>query len=164
MPTPNSANKLQCVLCLCAGEFQEVVDSKLRHTHPRVQKQRAAAANLAASVAASTAASMATSVEEDATDTAGTQLQPSSSGSSSSSQQEADLAAVAAAAASSSEKGLQVVQVLPWADAVAEGDKGEVLLELDGVSINTPDGGLALVQNLTLKVRGQSCFVTPATT
>lgn len=137
----------------CAGEFQEVVDSKLRHTHPRVQKQRAAAANLAASVAASTAASIASYVEEDSSDTAGTQAQPGSS--TSSSQQEADIAAVAAAAASSSEKGIQVVQVLPWADAVAEGQggKGEVLLELDGVSINTPDGGLALVQNLCLKVR-----------
>lgn len=60
-------------------------------------------------------------------------------------------------------KGIQVIQVLPWADAASsssssasesEGSRGEVLLELDGVSINTPDGGLALVQNLNLKVRG----------
>jgi hypothetical protein len=100
---------------------------------------------------------MATTVEEDSTITAGTQQQTSSG---SSNQQEAGVAAVAAAAASSREKGIQVVQVLPWADAVAEGqgDKGEVLLELDGVSINTPDGGLALVQNLSLKVSGHSFF------
>lgn len=149
-----------CVLvCLfTAGEFQEVVDSKLRHTHPRVQKQRAAAANLAAATAAATAASIASTDESQASDAEGsedTAAQPSSS------RRQADADARAAAAASSSGTGIQVIQVLPWADAesaAAAGDgggsSGEVLLELDNVSINTPDGGLALVQNLSLKVSG----------
>lgn len=134
-----------------------MVDSKLRHTHPRVQKQRAAAANLAAAVAASTAASVAASMEEYSTDPTAAGHEPGTS----SSQQDAAAvtAAAVAAAASSNGKGIQVVQVLPSADpssstvaAAGQGGQGEVLLELDGVSINTPDGGLALVQNLNIKV------------
>jgi hypothetical protein len=148
------------VLLHPAGEFQEVVDVKLRHTHPRVQKQRAAAANLAAATAAATAAaSVAASMEEDAV---GVESLPAAAAaeSSSGSQQAAEptsITAAAAAAASSGAQGIQVVQVLPWADAASpdsssSSSQGEVLLELDNVSINTPDGGLALVQNLSLKV------------
>jgi hypothetical protein len=151
-----------------AGEFQEVVDVKLRHTHPRVQKQRAAAANLAAATAAATAAaSVAASLEEDAEGTEAVQAAPAAAASSEG-QQPAEptsiMAAAAAAAASSGAQGIQVVQVLPWADAASpdsssSSSQGELLLELDNVSINTPDGGLALVQNLSLKVsRGSSCL------
>jgi len=151
--------------CL-AGEFQEVVDVKLRHTHPRVQKQRAAAANLAAAVAASAASATSSLEESDSRDHAaeeGTAPQPSSSKAAAdevngtpSAAAAAASAAAAATVASSSGGGIQVIQVLPWADAASStgpGSRGEVLLELDGVSINTPDGGLALVQNLSLKVR-----------
>lgn len=147
-----------------AGEFQEVVDVKLRHTHPRVQKQRAAAANLAAAVAAS-AASATSSLEEtsEASEASSTSTAPDAAAASTSSSTTApsstvdvSAAAAAAAASSSSGRGIQVIQVLPWADADSSGppgsSKGELLLELDNVSINTPDGGLALVQNLNLQV------------
>lgn len=157
----------RCANVWHAGEFQEVVDSKLRHTHPRVQKQRAAAANLAAAVAASTAASVAASMEETEGAEAATAAGAGTALQASSRQPVGDSAAVAAAAAaaaSSSGTNIQVVQVLPWADADSSSSsgKGEVLLELDHVSINTPDGGLALVQNLSLKVRlemGTVCCV-----
>jgi hypothetical protein len=141
-------------LAAAAGEFQEVVDSKLRHTHPRVQKQRAAAANLAAATAAATAASVASADDSqgsDAGSSVDTAAQPSS-------RRQAGTDSTSSAAASSSGTGIQVIQVLPWADAEsaaaagAGSGSGEVLLELDSVSINTPDGGLALVQNLSLKV------------
>lgn len=159
--------------CL-AGEFQEVVDVKLRHTHPRVQKQRAAAANLAAAVAASAASATSSLEETDSRDHAaaeeGTVPQPSSSSKPAADEGKGMLSAAAAAAsaavASSSGGGIQVIQVLPWADAASStgpGSRGEVLLELDGVSINTPDGGLALVQNLSLKVRGPASAGTSGT-
>ncbi|KAF8071082.1 ABCC2 [Scenedesmus sp. PABB004] len=54
---------------------------------------------------------------------------------------------------------IQVVHVVPWRDGGAPAD-GELLLELDGVSINTPDGGLALVQDLSLRVAaGRSLLI-----
>lgn len=95
-------------------------------------------------------------MEEYSTDPTAAGHEP---GTSSSQQDAAAVTAAVAAAASSNGKGIQVVQVLPSADpssstvaAAGQGGQGEVLLELDGVSINTPDGGLALVQNLNIKV------------
>eukprot|EP00879_Flechtneria_rotunda_P026551 GHRR01028321.1.p1 GENE.GHRR01028321.1~~GHRR01028321.1.p1 ORF type:complete len:773 (+),score=316.24 GHRR01028321.1:1160-3478(+) len=156
------------------GEFQEVVDVKLRHTHPRVKQQSAAAASLAATVAgaAAAAATIETSDGNGLTDN-----KPRSEGSLPGA---ADTIAVqpqgaakqpAAATGSNGNaisqgvtQGIQVVHVVPWQNgngsssnkatrtsASSSGD-GELLLELDSVSINTPDGGLALVKDLSCKV------------
>jgi hypothetical protein len=70
----------------------------------------------------------------------------------------ASAAGAAAAAAVNEGVGIQVVHVVPWQDPSSSSSSrggdvaGEVLLEMDRVSINTPDGGLALVQDLSLKV------------
>jgi energy-coupling factor transporter ATP-binding protein EcfA2 len=155
------------------GEFQEVVDVKLRHTHPRVVKQRAAAASLAAAVAsasasASAAATPASSV--DGGEAGGTQQLAAVAAA------EAAVAAagVAGARATSSSRGsagsrtIQVVQVLasPGGGGESRSSSGgssgggqQLLLELDAVSINTPDGGLALVQDLCLKVYAGSSLL-----
>lgn len=145
------------------GEFQEVVDVKLRHTHPRVKKQRAAAASLAAAVASASAAeSAASSVDEgdkQITQQATTQTTPTAAAVAA-----ATAAAAAAAANGTPEPGIQIVYVLPDQNGSSSsgsrvGDLGDVLLELDHVSINTPDGSLALVQDVSLKVHEgeQSC-------
>lgn len=145
-----------------SGEFQEVVDVKLRHTHPRVQKQRAAAANLAAAVAASSTSAAAS--DEDPSSTAEELTLPLTTPSSASTDSSSvsvgtrgGMQDAADVSSSISSKGIQVVQVLPWSDVsslepAAAGGQQELLLELEDVSINTPDGGLALVQHLSLKV------------
>lgn len=146
------------------GEFQEVVDVKLRHTHPRVKRQRAAAASLAAAVALATSTSsddgaepLEASAHQQSAATAAatleqqqvneTQQDSSSTTSATSATSDSDIAA----------PGIQVVHVLPdqsgSSSSSRRGVSGDVLLELDHVSINTPDGSLALVQDLSIKVQ-----------
>lgn len=148
---------------------------KLRHTHPRVKKQRAAAATLAAAVATAsiTAASTQESVDLQQHFEPAHQQQhgdgSSSSGVSAAGASVAEAAAAAGAAAAAAVNqgvGIQIVHVVPWQpdDAGSDGSNsstnspaagaanGGLLLEMDRVSINTPDGGLALVQDLDLKV------------
>jgi hypothetical protein len=143
------------------GEFQEVVDAKLRHTHPRVQKQRAAAASLASTVASASALQSIDVPSQPPSDSEDTQQQQQQLvGSISADLQAAAAAAGAAAAAAVNEGiGIQVVHVVPWQDPSSSSSKSadDVLLEMDHVSINTPDGGLALVQDLSLKVHSGEC-------
>jgi hypothetical protein len=149
------------------GEFQEVVDAKLRHTHPRVQKQRAAAASLASTVASASALQSMDISSQPPSDSEGIpqqqQQQLVGSSSTAADLQAAAAAAGAAAAAAVNEGiGIQVVHVVPWQDPSSSSssksaDDDEVLLEMDHVSINTPDGGLALVQDLSLKVHSGEC-------
>ncbi|WIA11843.1 hypothetical protein OEZ85_011930 [Tetradesmus obliquus] len=150
------------------GEFQEVVDDKLRHTHPRVQRQRAAAAALASTVASASALQSMDLAASPPSEAAADgqqqqQQQPQLDGRSLAAadlQAAAAAAGAAAAAAVNEGVGIQVVHVVPWQDpssssssSSTHGDAdGEVLLEMDHVSINTPDGGLALVQDLSLKL------------
>jgi hypothetical protein len=149
------------------GEFQEVVDAKLRHTHPRVQKQRAAAASLASAVASTSALQSMDLPTPSPSDTAADiqqqqqQLEGRTGPAAADLQAAAAAAGAAAAAAVNEGVGIQVVHVVPWQDpssssSSSRGPGGaaadEVLLEMDHVSINTPDGGLALVQDLNLKV------------
>lgn len=143
------------------GEFQEVVDVKLRHTHPRVRRQRAAAATLAAAAAATPAAAHDTASSGAADQTLARPALDSSN------QNVAATAVPAAAAAADYDNAacIQIVQVLPWQSQLnssmddANGAGQDVLLELDDVSITTPDGALALVQRLSLQVGcRRSCY------
>jgi hypothetical protein len=146
------------------GEFQEVVDAKLRHTHPRVQKQRAAAASLASTVASASALQSMDVPSQPPSDSEDNQQQQQQLvGSISADLQAAAAAAGAAAAAAVNEGiGIQVVHVVPWQDPSSSSSSSsksadDLLLEMDHVSINTPDGGLALVQDLSLKVHSGEC-------
>jgi hypothetical protein len=147
------------------GEFQEVVDVKLRHTHPRVRRQRAAAATLAAAAAAAAtpgAASTSSAVVKASSNTSDQTV--TGSAVDSSDRDAAGLAVSPAALAAGHDAGaagIQIVQVLPWqsqlSPSIDDGDTTagagqDVLLELDDVSITTPDGALALVQRLSLQV------------
>lgn len=119
------------------GEFQEVVDVRLRHKHPRVIAQRQAA---------SRAASLA-SADGDADADAGLVLPSSGDGSGSD--------------GTTALPGIQVVQLMqPAGGNGSSSSSSSPLLELDGVSISTPDGAVSLVQQLSLAVSaGRSLLI-----